>query len=319
MSGGVLLHGTPRFFWELVFYSLTWATEALCFSAASHPRKGTDMLHSFEIASGTITGRHHISVGRGSQDALCVLATKQAIVGVVCDGCGSEAHSEVGAHLMSRRIAQNFLILAKAAPMAHPQDLMGLSNSHLLEDLAEISRFLGGDRKQAIFDHLLFSVVGFVVGLHWSFIFYSGDGWWWGGTSVNVKDGLFSNQILPAEGNQPDYPGYMLLANDRTKFDLKLSAYYETKNLSVIGAGTDGLTDFVENKETLMPGRADKVGPLSQFWTEDRYYANPDAIRRKLWLCAQEHRRADWNEQQILKTPGLLLDDTSLICVRRKA
>jgi len=56
----------------------------------------------YEIMSGSVIGHEHISlgkclIGRNNQDAHKVVQTPHRIVGVVCDGCGSGAHSEFGA------------------------------------------------------------------------------------------------------------------------------------------------------------------------------------------------------------------------------
>lgn len=278
----------------------------------------------FEIASGTVAGRHHISAGRGSQDALCVLTGKDAIVGVVCDGCSSEAHSELGAILMSRMIAREFMSLTILPPCNDPATLVRVGSAGLHKSLEVIAGYLGGG-KQVVYDHLLFSVVGFVISPVASYIFCGGDGLWW----LEAEDGWYDGyhyqkcsnvvHVLPENGNQPLYPAYMLTHDNPQRFQLKLATAFRASLISSVGVGTDGMADLIASQDENMPGHAEKVGPLSQFWTDDKYYANPDAVRRKLWLCAQEHRRADWQGQQIVKEGAKLIDDTTLISVRRKA
>jgi hypothetical protein len=60
------------------------------------------------------------------------------------------------------------------------------------------------------------------------------------------------------------------------------------------------------------------VGPLSQFWTDDRYFANPDALRRRLTLINRESVRADFESRRLVRTPGLLPDDTTVVVLRRR-
>ena len=60
-----------------------------------------------EVASGTVTGRDHtfggnLVLGKPNQDAIATGWTKDAFVAVMCDGCSSGEHSEVGAHLIAR-------------------------------------------------------------------------------------------------------------------------------------------------------------------------------------------------------------------------
>ncbi|HKD75720.1 MAG TPA: protein phosphatase 2C domain-containing protein, partial [Ktedonobacterales bacterium] len=51
------------------------------------------------IAGGSVPGRAHLMTGRPNQDALSWVRSERALIGAVCDGCGSGAHSEVGAQL----------------------------------------------------------------------------------------------------------------------------------------------------------------------------------------------------------------------------
>ncbi len=51
----------------------------------------------FEVAAGSVTGRSHVLGGKPNQDAFAFRAADHGLVGVVCDGCGSGAHNEVGA------------------------------------------------------------------------------------------------------------------------------------------------------------------------------------------------------------------------------
>jgi len=67
-----------------------------------------------------------------------------------------------------------------------------------------------------------------------------------------------------------------------------------------------------------IPGRSEIVGPISQFWGEDRYFENPDGVRRRLALINNEHQTIDWRKQTIERTAGRLPDDTTLIVIRRK-
>jgi hypothetical protein len=55
---------------------------------------------------------------------------------------------------------------------------------------------------------------------------------------------------------------------------------------------------------------SDVVGPLDQFYRQDRYFANPELISRRLKLISR-----DWPMSN--PQPGLLHDDTTLIVGRR--
>ena len=53
----------------------------------------------FESAGGSVTGRNHIKAGKNNQDAYDIFSDDHCTLAVVCDGCGSCPHSEVGAKI----------------------------------------------------------------------------------------------------------------------------------------------------------------------------------------------------------------------------
>lgn len=62
-----------------------------------------------QVAYGTVTGRDHtfggnLVLGKSNQDAIATAWMDDAFVAVLCDGCSSGAHSEVGAQLTARII-----------------------------------------------------------------------------------------------------------------------------------------------------------------------------------------------------------------------
>jgi hypothetical protein len=58
---------------------------------------------------------------------------------------------------------------------------------------------------------------------------------------------------------------------------------------------------------------------LSQFWTGDDWFANPDLLRRRLCLAARACSRPNWEDRRLQRFPGLLPDDTTLIVIRRRS
>ena len=91
-----------------------------------------------------------------------------------------------------------------------------------------------------------------------------------------------------------------------------------TKEISSLLIGSDGLENLILAAENNIPGKNEKVGPINQFWEDDRYFKNPDMIRRRLTLVNRTITKTDWDNRKILKEHGLLPDDTTLIVIRRK-
>ncbi|MEM9543880.1 MAG: hypothetical protein AAGA60_30905, partial [Cyanobacteria bacterium P01_E01_bin.42] len=86
----------------------------------------------------------------------------------------------------------------------------------------------------------------------------------------------------------------------------------EIEKLESLLIGTDGVEDLMNAADRNLPGKSEKVGSISQFWQEDRYFKNPDILRRKLSLINREFYCSGQP-----KEVGLLQDDTTLIAIRK--
>ena len=82
--------------------------------------------------------------------------------------------------------------------------------------------------------------------------------------------------------------------------------------------GTDGAVELMGLADAPLPGKETRVGPISQFWRDDRFFANRDAVRRRLSLINSESVRVCPRTGRLERAHGLLPDDTSLAVVRRR-
>ena len=274
-------------------------------------RKGTvmscDIASRFEIAGGTVTGRSHALVGRGNQDAYTWLSRGPALVAAVCDGCGSGAHSEVGARLGARlAVASLSRRLADGIALDTPELWTGLQ-SDILTPIRALAEAMGGHLAETVSEHFLFTLVGVAVSGERGCIFGAGDG-------IFAVDGEIT-RLGPFPGNEPPYLGYGLL--DRPA-GLTVLRSFASSNVASILIGTDGAADLHDLAARPMPGGAGQVGPLAQFWEDDRHFQNRDALRRRLGLVNRDVTRPVWAERRVAREPGHLGDDTTLVVVRRK-
>lgn len=236
----------------------------------------------FEIAGGSVTGREHVAVGRNNQDAFCWSRTAEAVVAVVADGCGSGRHSEVGAQLGARLLTE--ALRARAASLDDAPLEEGLERVRLdmLAQLRVLGNAMGGSFSQVVSDYFLFTLLAFVVTPRTTTVFGIGDG-------VVTLDGEVSR--LEAPGNAPDYLGYGLVSSDRgggaSRF--LVHARRPTADVRHLLIATDG---------------AGEIPDLAEFWTSDRYFANPYTVGRRLVQMNRAVR------------PGLLPDDTTLVVAR---
>ncbi|MFH0903433.1 MAG: protein phosphatase 2C domain-containing protein [Pseudomonadota bacterium] len=272
------------------------------------------MSHPFEIAGGTVTGQAHAGAGRNNQDAYCWASTEEGLIAVVCDGCGSGLHNEVGAHLGARLTVQ---AIARLLPSnLEIAELLEQVRQDVLERLrllaTEISfppRISSEPTVRASFsrtvsEYFLFTIVGLVATSARATLFSVGDG-------LIVINGD-RHRLGPFPNNEPPYIGYALLPAASACGTGEHSAFRIHGSLPVDGIrslliGTDGAADLDAMADHELHGREERIGLLSQFWTDDRVSRNSDMVRRRLTVMNRGPRG------------GLLSDDTTLVVVRRKA
>ncbi len=121
----------------------------------------------------------------------------------------------------------------------------------------------------------------------------------------------------PFPGNRPPYIAYGLL-DGQGNLQFRLERVFFTENLDSILIGTDGVEDLLKVARRTIPGKAEAVGPISDLWKNDRYYRNPDMLRRRLALLGRDSIRQDRQTGRLEKQPSLLPDDTTVLVIRRK-
>ncbi len=279
----------------------------------------------FEITAGQIVGRQHRQTGKNNQDALFWEAGENHLIGIVCDGCGSCPHSEVGAQIGAKVIAVEIKRMLAVDANAGALDewcSSAIWETIRLKGLAQIDhivRMLGNERNQIIHDYFLFTVLGVLITPRQTVVFALGDGM----VVVNEQE----MALGPFPGNAPPYMAYALLDNspvgsDHGNAPFNIVKCMPTADLKRMLIGTDGVLDLQKAASCNLPGKKTPVGPLSQFFNEDRYFRNPDLLRRRLTLINRDAhaylRDNNGRIMEIQRCRGLLPDDVSMIGVRRK-
>src|SRR3989338_1570514 len=285
----------------------------------------------FEVAVGSVIGRDHLRpLGwKNNQDGLAVCTFDDAIVAVVTDGCGSEAKSEIGAVIGANLVAETIdrelheLYLGVGrhldldrdgyVPISSLPSFWATVRQTVLGSLWSLVSKMGARYRDAIYDHLLFTVNGVVITPYRATFFAIGDG-------VQIINGV-QIPLGPFAQNAPPYLAYALFAKageSDVANDFLITKAVPLEKVQSILIGTDGVEDLIAAEELMLPGRSEIVCPISQFWEKDRYFENPDGVRRRLALINNEHQTIDWKKQTIERTVGRLPDDTTLIAIRRK-
>jgi hypothetical protein len=265
-------------------------------------------MKGFQVAGASVPGTDHIMPGepgwKNNQDAFSSHNSENALVAVVCDGCGSGSQSEVGAQLgaafTARRLAQ-FI----EAGLTIESALEGTAN-HLSDLIVSIASAVDGDVRENVGTYFLFTVVGVLVTPERTVVFSLGDGVY----AVNGDTSV----IAEYAGNAPPYIGYRVTGwSGKELLTFAIRSDLPTSAVSAVLIGTDGAADLIKSQERNIPGTNELVGPLSQFWENDVFFRNSDALRRRL---ARANRETVSEDGKRIRR-GLLPDDTTLMVVRR--
>lgn len=244
-------------------------------------------LAEFELAAGTIPGREHIRLKRGSQDALAWHHQDDCLIAVVCDGCGSGAHSEVGAKLGARLLVNGLRARLADGAVADRGLLLTALRCDVLAHLEFLLPAMGGDHRDVVADYFLFTIVGAVITPRRALVFSIGDGV----VAINGRRA----QLGPFTANQPPYLGYELLCPGFVDAYLRVLACEQTGALRTLVLASDGAEDLRDQ--------------LDEFAQRDLFFRNRDAVRRRLTVVNRD--RDDCR--------GPLVDDTTLIAIRRRS
>lgn len=268
------------------------------------PEEG--VLAQFEVAGGSVIGQFHRDIGKNNQDAHQVIWMDDTLIAVVCDGCSSGRHSEVGATLGAKLVAES---LAQSLIRDQQPDWRWVHES-VLGEIEALIAAMGIEPVQALLDHFLFTIMGVVITSAGATIFTLGDGVF----AINGEITI----IGPFPDNAPPYLSYELLEPELMGQQMQIHPMVPLEEVESILIGSDGVVDLIAAEDKYLPGRSEPVGPLRQFWQEDRYFTNPEAVHRRLNLINREMVRADWEAQRLIREKGLLPDDTTFIVIRQQ-
>ena len=271
-------------------------------------------METFEIASGTVLGKDHRGSGKNNQDAFRVLKTPDLLVAIVADGCGSSKGSEVGAIIGSHLVAESLKKIVQRFPdLTSAENMLDRVRTDVIAYLRVLALQMGESLSEIVENYFLFTLVGTVITPTQAVFFSLGDG-------VIIING--EEQVIgPYPGNKPPYLGYGLVENSLEGSSVYTFDVYQTlptSQLSHFLIGTDGLEYFNNAQTRNVPGKDEPVGTIDQFWLEDRYFQNPDNVRRRLYLINQDKQSVDWQNQQLVRSNGLLRDDTTLVVGRKR-
>lgn len=271
------------------------------------------MKELFEIAGGSVAGRDHRDALKNCHDAYHFEVHPDIVAAVVCDGCGSGEHSEVGAKLGARILVRQVLRWFHDSPESGAagieRSLVRIRRS-VLAQIQLLADQMSGGFTATVEQYFLFTVIGLVMTRDHAFVFRCGDG------LVHVNDTALT---LTSADNKPDYLSYGLVEGSISQGSaFSVVSTEKTAAIRSVLIGTDGACALAAAQDRKIAGREEKVGPISQFWREDAHFKNPFSIRRRLNVINRDSRRIDYERKTAHEEHGPLLDDTTVVAVRRR-
>lgn len=269
----------------------------------------------FEIAGGTVAGRDHVRIGQNSHDAYC-WSHRDITVAVVCDGCGSSDHSEVGAKIGAKIAVDSLLRHYRGVPelfqyanIENPG--LQLVKRSILTRIQGLAESMAGSFSENVSQYFLFTILGTILDPknNKAYIFGCGDGLFY------VND---VPTTIPSPNNAPAYLSYNLVETNQKPPDLGMLWMGSLEEVKSILLGTDGVADLARSFDKPIPGKEEKIGPISQFWEKDGFFKNPFMIGHRLALINRSTQKVDWEKKAMSEAHGPLRDDTTLIAIRRK-
>lgn len=275
-----------------------------------------DLLKTFEVMSGSTTGRDHRTVipPTLNQDRVLTRATSALIVACFSDGCSSGEHSCVGAELTVNTLMTAIVSRHKSGK---PFDEKWFKRLywHLVETLWEnSSRYLAetdrGDEDKlldVILSHMLATAGGCIVDRENVYLFGVPEVW-----------GILNGDQFNWPAAKKDYAPYPAMAyhhKGEPHFGAFRVEVSPTADLRTLMMGTDGVERLFQVCDVLsltVPGTETPVGTTGQLFSRDDFYTDPKACSG--WLNSLAEGREVGEEF----FPGYLGDDTTLFGLRRK-
>lgn len=278
-------------------------------------------LHLFDIAGGSVMGTRHTKLGRNNQDHLLWIRNDKYIIALVSDGCSSGQYSEVGSKILSSLFAHTLAGYLRRNTTLSDENLLRHDwlwynvRQDVLARIRIIAQEMDENLIETIRMYFLSTLLGVVITPHITCVFSCGDGVYF----INGEHHV----IGPFAGNKPPYLVYGITGsevtnNDPSLLNIQRHGLYSTDDLQHLLIGTDGVSDLIDIATKHYPGQEKIIGDISQFWTNDLYFWNPEWIRNVLTMINTEKRKPIWEEKNIIKHQGLLPDDTTLITIRTR-
>ncbi len=238
---------------------------------------------NFNNAIASVIGSSHYKLYYNNQDSYAFYQDRNCIVGVVADGCGSGANSEVGA-----KLGVDFVVNFCKKHFRHNSFSVDLLQNALIEYLRNIVKNQQTNEElEFIENYLFFTLFGFIIQPHQTFVFHSGDGLY----QINDK------QVIIEQENRPQYLAKNLISGNSHIATEQI----ETNRLQKLLVSTDGLmhlNDKFRSGESVAGMKS-----VDDFFDNDEHFENMISLPKLL--------------SNLSINKNILKDDTTLIMLKK--
>jgi hypothetical protein len=253
----------------------------------------------YSLRAASVIGTEHRDQWRNNQDAYAMISEGLFSFGIVCDGCGSTAHAEVGAKLIAtkaKQIAHTLVGAICEREWTPKPELMARSlKTELLYFLRSLKMQLD---EESFRETMACTLLGFILFEEEGCLFYRGDGFY-------AVDGIVYQ--LSSENNAPDYLIYDV---DHPQEDSLIIEPID-KPFSQVMVGTDGFEWWSRRESQLLPDQTREIGSVESFLEEAEF--DTSVKMQRFLQRVQTPRIVEGSRRD-----GLLKDDTTLIIAEKR-
>jgi serine/threonine protein phosphatase PrpC len=262
---------------------------------------------SWTITSGVKIGHYHLEREGNCQDAATFGVMNDIVFGVVCDGCGSSEHSEVGSNLTSQFVVHKLAQFIEQYNNQRESEII----SNIFESTVTFVQnscfpFHSSAEFHASFvnNYWLCTIMGFIISQDFISIFYVGDGVYC--IDSSVSDGTDNLRVID-QHNAPEYLAYRCINPQFLKGgDVVLPIRFQTvirntEKVERLMIATDGFTNH----------RMDRVYQ----WGLDHDQELPTSLHGEQWQKKGQFGLKKW--MNAMSGRGYFDDDCAIITAER--
>ena len=196
---------------------------------------------NWKAFSASAIGKDHINTGLPCQDDFAFRILGDVLIGVVCDGAGSAAHSEIGAKACSQSVVESLAIALADSSNGNYKKVYSHESLELVIETARNQLQLLADEQGFQFHDLSCTLVGCIASPEGGCLFHIGDGF-----AIAEFDENTPVVSLPENGEYANETYFVTASDWQARLRITLLMPIQSGRLALM---SDGAAPFVVNRE----------------------------------------------------------------------